>query len=179
MSSKAQKLPERKQVRAGQACAAGADFGVLAEQLVRMVLASPAALDLLVNELESRLSFGGDNERRVELAGCATDSFTGSLDDEALVPLETAKLISGLGKTQIYALVRQGKFPAPYRPGGVSTRWNLGELRAWRRELKPVSASTVGLHQRGLPGPVDAQRIGPPIRVSAGQKPSRSTSAHS
>lgn len=58
------------------------------------------------------------------------------IDDDVLVPLNVAKEISGLGKTMIYALVRQQKFPAPYKPGGVATRWSLDELRAWKRDLK-------------------------------------------
>jgi prophage regulatory protein len=59
-------------------------------------------------------------------------------DLDALVPLEVAKRISGLGKTSIYAGVRAGTFPAPYKPGGGATRWSYAELIQWRLALKPV-----------------------------------------
>lgn len=89
-------------------------------QVVDDLIADERFLSSLVTALEGR-GFGGP-----------------LLEDDVLVPLDVAKQISGLGKTMIYALVRQGKFPPPYKPGGVATRWSLCELREWKRGLKHV-----------------------------------------
>jgi predicted DNA-binding transcriptional regulator AlpA len=138
MSSRANNSGAGKRSNGGQTSLAGFDAGVLAEYVAKLLLASPAALELLAGEVERRLSVpdrckvcsgrdpgGGDLQSPLSL-----------LDDDALVPLHAAKLVSGLGKTQIYALIRKGAFPAPYKPGGVSSRWSLRELRAWRRNLE-------------------------------------------
>lgn len=118
-----------------------ADLGQIAEQFALLLLASPEAVDLLAAELQRRLELSGARKGCPCCDGVASlpNTVAGPLDDEALVSLEVAKQISGLGKTQIYALIRKRKFPAPYKPGGAATRWSLGELRAWRRELKPAS----------------------------------------
>ncbi len=128
-----------KPLKAGQTRFAAADCSLLAKQFALLVLASPEAIDLLAAELERRLEMSGAWKGCPGCDGVAglPNSVGSPLDDEALVPLEIAKQVSGLGKTQIYALIRKRKFPAPYKPGGVATRWSLGELRAWRRKLKP------------------------------------------
>lgn len=40
--------------------------------------------------------------------------------------------IAGIGKTMIYRLMRQQKFPQPYKPGGYASRWSESEVQAWR-----------------------------------------------
>lgn len=59
----------------------------------------------------------------------------GGPDDE-LVGLVRVKKLSGLGKTKIYQEIRKERFPAPYKPGGASSRWSLAEVLAWRRQLQ-------------------------------------------
>lgn len=134
------RVPSAKPVKADRTRIAAGDPGLLAEQFALLVLASPEAVDLLAAELERRLEVSGARKGCPCCDGAAgsSNAVASPLDDEALVPLEVAKQISGLGKTQIYALIRKREFPAPYKPGGVATRWSLGELRAWRRELKPA-----------------------------------------
>jgi prophage regulatory protein len=39
----------------------------------------------------------------------------------------------GLGKTMIYRKVRDGTFPQPFKPGGVSTRWSEREIAEWQQ----------------------------------------------
>ena len=52
-----------------------------------------------------------------------------------LLPLKEVIAISGLGKTMIYRLMREGKFPAQHKPGGSASRWSENEVRAWREAL--------------------------------------------
>lgn len=40
--------------------------------------------------------------------------------------------ITGIGKTMIYRLMRQQKFPQPFKPGGYASRWSESEVEAWR-----------------------------------------------
>ena len=37
----------------------------------------------------------------------------------------------GVGKTMIYALIKQGQFPKPYRIGAGAARWSQHEIEAW------------------------------------------------
>ncbi len=41
--------------------------------------------------------------------------------------------IAGIGKTMIYRLIRQQKFPQPFKPGGYASRWSESEVEAWRQ----------------------------------------------
>jgi prophage regulatory protein len=47
--------------------------------------------------------------------------------------LKLAEVIErvGLGKTMVYRLVRENRFPQPFKPGGAGTRWSEREVVAW------------------------------------------------
>jgi prophage regulatory protein len=49
--------------------------------------------------------------------------------------------IVGFGRTYIYRLIRDGKFPAPHKPGGASSRWSEAEVRAWMERVKAERAA--------------------------------------
>ncbi|WP_336508260.1 helix-turn-helix transcriptional regulator [Sphingobium yanoikuyae] len=51
---------------------------------------------------------------------------------DRLIPLAEVKELTGLGKTMIYRLIKAGEFPQQFKPGGYASRWNEGEVRAWR-----------------------------------------------
>jgi prophage regulatory protein len=44
--------------------------------------------------------------------------------------------IVGLSKAMIYRKARQGTFPKPYKPGGVSSRWSRQEVTGWLDAIK-------------------------------------------
>ncbi|USI79105.1 AlpA family phage regulatory protein [Sphingopyxis sp. USTB-05] len=56
---------------------------------------------------------------------------------DPLVSLDAVMPIAGIGKTKIYELMGQGKFPKAYKPGGTSSRWSLAEVKRWRDEQRP------------------------------------------
>lgn len=62
-------------------------------------------------------------------------------DDDRLLKLEEVKDIVGLGKTMIYRLERQGKFPQRFKPGGWSSRWSEREVRAWKNDQRQARAA--------------------------------------
>lgn len=66
---------------------------------------------------------------------------------DRLLDLHEVKAIAGLGKTMIYRKVREGSFPKPLKPGGVSTRWSEREVQAWLEDLK--GARDAGLRGEG------------------------------
>jgi prophage regulatory protein len=66
---------------------------------------------------------------------------TQSEDDDQLITLAEVKEIVGLGKTMIYRLERQGKFPQRYKPGGWATRWSKREVTAWKDDQRQASAA--------------------------------------
>lgn len=55
------------------------------------------------------------------------------LEERFLRVRDVAALV-GLGHSQIYALVQEGRFPAPLVLGPKYTRWLASEVRAWMRD---------------------------------------------
>lgn len=53
-------------------------------------------------------------------------------EPDRLISLAQVKEITGLGKTMIYRLIRQGKFPQQFKPGGYASRWSEAEVCNWR-----------------------------------------------
>lgn len=49
--------------------------------------------------------------------------------------------IAGIGKTMIYRLMRQQKFPQPFKPGGYASRWSESEVAAWREAQRDSTIS--------------------------------------
>jgi prophage regulatory protein len=56
--------------------------------------------------------------------------------EDRLLPLTAVMDIVGLGKSMIYRLEREGKFPQRYKPGGSASRWSEQEVLAWRIEQR-------------------------------------------
>lgn len=54
---------------------------------------------------------------------------------DRLLPLKAVKQLSGLGKTMIYQLEKEGKFPKRFKPGGVASRWSEREIMEWKAQL--------------------------------------------
>ncbi|AHE55881.1 hypothetical protein NX02_21225 [Sphingomonas sanxanigenens DSM 19645 = NX02] len=49
--------------------------------------------------------------------------------------------LTGLGRTTIYRLIKEGSFPAPFKPGGAASRWSEAEIRDWREGLAASRSS--------------------------------------
>ncbi|MGA1799756.1 AlpA family phage regulatory protein [Sphingomonas sp. 4RDLI-65] len=60
---------------------------------------------------------------------------------DRLVMLKVVEDIVGLKRTRIYRLIRESGFPAPYKPGGVGSRWSEAEVRAWVARIKEARAA--------------------------------------
>lgn len=57
-------------------------------------------------------------------------------DNDRLIPFARVEQIAGLKRTRIYKMIRDGKFPSPYKPGGFGSRWSEAEVRAWLEQVK-------------------------------------------
>ncbi|WP_434567655.1 AlpA family phage regulatory protein [Vibrio chagasii] len=57
----------------------------------------------------------------------------GENKDEWLNVREVMDLV-GLGRTSIYALMEQGKFPGSIRVGAKSVVWRLSEIEFWMKQ---------------------------------------------
>lgn len=55
---------------------------------------------------------------------------------ERFLKLDEVKRRAGLGKSMIYRLISEGKFPAPYKLSSAASRWSERELSAWIEEVK-------------------------------------------
>lgn len=59
----------------------------------------------------------------------------------ALLRLSEVVEVLGMARSRIYALIAQGRFPAPLRIGARSVRWSAESLDAWRLGLQSTHAS--------------------------------------
>lgn len=55
---------------------------------------------------------------------------------DRLLRLNEVKELTGLGKTMIYRLMREDRFPQQYKPGGYASRWSESEITAWRESQR-------------------------------------------
>jgi len=55
---------------------------------------------------------------------------------ERFLKLDEVKRRAGLGKSMIYRLIKEGKFPAPYKLSAAAARWSERELVAWIDDVK-------------------------------------------
>jgi prophage regulatory protein len=60
--------------------------------------------------------------------------------DDRLIPIARVEQIAGIMRSRIYQLIRQGSFPAPYKPGGFASRWSEAGVRGWVESLKVKAA---------------------------------------
>lgn len=55
---------------------------------------------------------------------------------ERLIKLDEVCRRAGLGKTMIYEMIREGRFPRPYKISPFASRWSERELIAWIDDVK-------------------------------------------
>ena len=55
---------------------------------------------------------------------------------ERFLKLEEVKRRVGLGKSMIYRLIQEGRFPAPYKLSSFASRWSDQEIVAWIDDVK-------------------------------------------
>lgn len=53
------------------------------------------------------------------------------LPDEALVDKHVRRNVTGLGDSEAYERIKEGRFPAPVLLGSRCARWRVGALRSW------------------------------------------------
>jgi prophage regulatory protein len=64
------------------------------------------------------------------------------LEEISFLRLPDVKLVTGLSKTSLYALIRANSFPAPVRLGPRTVAWVRSEIREWAAERVLKSRST-------------------------------------
>lgn len=55
---------------------------------------------------------------------------------ERLIRIDEVKRRVGLGKSMIYRLIQEGRFPAPYKVSPFASRWSDREVTAWIDDVK-------------------------------------------
>ncbi|MGB6855346.1 MAG: AlpA family transcriptional regulator [Terracidiphilus sp.] len=64
-----------------------------------------------------------------------------NLDDVTFLRLPEVKAVTGLSKTSLYALIREGNFPASVRLGPRAVAWVKSEVKQWAVERVHASRS--------------------------------------
>ena len=55
---------------------------------------------------------------------------------DRFIRLDEVKRRVGLGKTMIYRLIQEERFPAPYKLSPFASRWSDREIIAWIADVK-------------------------------------------
>jgi len=55
---------------------------------------------------------------------------------ERLIKLDEVCRRVGLGKSMIYEMIREGRFPRPYKISPCASRWSELEIVAWIADVK-------------------------------------------
>ncbi len=55
---------------------------------------------------------------------------------DRLIRIDEVKYRVGLGKTMIYRLIQQGRFPSPYKLSPFASRWSEQEIVGWIAVVK-------------------------------------------
>lgn len=71
----------------------------------------------------------------------ASHNGSNALEDVSFLRLPEVKLVTGLSKTSLYALIREKSFPAPVRLGPRAVAWVRSEVRQWAVERVHASRS--------------------------------------
>lgn len=62
------------------------------------------------------------------------------MNDSALLRLPSVCELTGYKRSSIYSLMKQGKFPAPFRlAGGGAVAWRTADVRAWIESQAPAA----------------------------------------
>ncbi|MDP5280068.1 AlpA family phage regulatory protein [Sphingomonas sp. DG1-23] len=61
---------------------------------------------------------------------------TAGISSDRLIKLDEVKRRVGLGKSMIYRLISESKFPAPYKISPLASRWSDREIAAWINDVK-------------------------------------------
>ena len=73
-------------------------------------------------------------------------------DDVSFLRLPDVKLVTGLSKSSLYALIRAESFPAPVRLGPRTVAWVRSEVKEWAVERISTSRSAAShLSSRRMP----------------------------
>src|ERR1700744_4256350 len=59
------------------------------------------------------------------------DVVSGNLNDLAFLRLPDVKVVTGLSKSSLYALIQEKKFPASVRLGARAVGWVRSEVKQW------------------------------------------------
>jgi prophage regulatory protein len=57
-------------------------------------------------------------------------------DPEELIPLSKVIEEIDCGKSSIYRMIKNGKFPRPVKLGTKSVRWKRSQLERWKNSLR-------------------------------------------
>lgn len=60
---------------------------------------------------------------------------------ERMIQLREVMQLIGLGKTMIYRMIQENRFPPPYKLSPGASRWSEAEVVAWIEKLKVPSSS--------------------------------------
>ncbi|MEG3084043.1 AlpA family transcriptional regulator [Sphingomonas sp. PB2P12] len=63
---------------------------------------------------------------------------------DRLLRLRDVMAVVGFSRSKIYKMIRAGEFPAPYKPGGASSRWSEAEIGEWVDSVKAAGNEETG-----------------------------------
>jgi prophage regulatory protein len=98
-----------------------------------------------------------DNVQRTQIKSRSRKETLSSPDEVIFVRLPEVKVVTGLSKSSLYALIRANNFPAPVRLGPRTVAWVRSEIKQWAAERVLTSRSNT-LHPASKQMPQAALR---------------------
>jgi len=78
----------------------------------------------------------------VRVPNAGSPALPSAPDEVSFLRLPAVKLVTGLSKSSLYALIRANSFPAPVRLGPRTVAWVRSEIKQWAAERVLTSRST-------------------------------------
>lgn len=77
----------------------------------------------------------------MQKATMAANTIQQAQSDKALARRRQVESLVQLSRSSIYAAVKAGTFPAPYRIGARAVAWRVSEIEQWL-EARPLASTT-------------------------------------
>jgi len=87
-----------------------------------------------------------------EQMDAGSSALPNALEEVSFLRLPDVRMVTGLSKSSLYALIRANSFPAPVRLGPRTVAWVRSEVKEWAAERISASRSAVPqLRSRRMP----------------------------
>jgi prophage regulatory protein len=90
---------------------------------------------ILLPEPSIKLKSGSMLGDRVLIQAASRQPIEAASNPAALLRLDTVLALTGLGRSTLYARIKEGRFPEPIRQGTRCSRWRAASVTSWLESI--------------------------------------------